>query len=204
MLSCQLMRLSRQIVAQARVVLALVVLASPVLAETAPPSIAADIERQDPDIDVYALMSGNCPTLKLDGTKFTCKTMGFFHGMHGRVSFTVVLDDPADESHIVSFSGPGSRQASSNVYYLAVDRVFLNSKDRPREDGVPVPLPVASTGTCKQIGNLATGQVSSIACTASDSHGKTFELQFQSDGSPILVRRIRQAPVDSQDPFAKE
>jgi hypothetical protein len=204
MLTCRLMRLSRQIAAQALVVLALVVLASPVLAETAPPPIAADIDRQDPDIDVYALMSGNCPTLKIDGTKFTCKTMGFFHGMHGRVSFTVVLDDPADENHIVSFSGPGSRQASANFYYLSVDRLFLNSKDRPKEDGVPVPLPVASTGSCKQIGSLVLRQITSIACNATDGHGKTFELQFQSDSSPILVRRIKQAPVDSQDPFAKE
>jgi hypothetical protein len=199
MVSCQLMRLSRQIVAA----LALVVLASPVLAESAAPPIAADIERQDPDIDVYALMSGNCPTLKIDGTSFSCKTMAFFHGLHGRVSFTVVLDDPSDESHIVSFSGPGSRQASANFYYLAVDRVFLNSKDRPREDGLPVPLPVASTGSCKQIGSLVLRQITSIACNATDGHGKTFELQFQSDSSPILVRRIKQAPVGSQDPFEK-
>ena len=181
-------------------VFSLVCATSPLLAQTIQPQIA-NIERQDPDIDVYALMTGNCPTLKIAGNSFGCKTMGFFHGIHGRVSFTVVVDDPADDSHIVSFSGPGSRQAATNVYNLSVDRVFLNSQDRPREDGVPVPLPVASTGSCKQIGNLVTGQISSITCNASDGHGKTFELKFESDGSPIKVRRIKASPADSQDPF---
>jgi hypothetical protein len=173
---------------------------SPLLAQTIQPQIA-NIERQDPDIDVYALMTGNCPTLKIAGNNFRCKTIGFFHGLHGRVSFTVVVDDPADQSHIVSFSGPGSRQSAANVYNLAVDRVFLNSQHRPRADGVPVPLPVASTGSCKQIGNLGTGQISSVTCSATDGHGKSFELQFESDGSPIKVRRIKASPADSQDPF---
>jgi hypothetical protein len=179
-----------------------VCLARPLLAEIAPPQIAADLERQDPDIDIYALMTGKCPTLNIAGRNFSCKTIGFFHGMHGRVSFTVVLDDPSDDNHIVSFSGSGGQRTVNNVYNLAVDRVFLNSKDRPKADGVPVPLPVVSTGNCKQVGNLVSRQISSIACSATDGHGKSFELQFESDGSPILVRRIKQSPVDSQDnPF---
>jgi hypothetical protein len=177
-------------------------LASPLLAEIAPPRIAADLERQDPDIDIYALMTGKCPTLNIAGRNFACKTIGFFHGMHGRVSFTVVLDDPSDDNHIVSFSGPGGQRTVNNVYNLAVDRVFLNSKDRPKADGVPVPLPVVSTGNCKQVGNLVSRKISSIVCSATDGQGKTFELQFESDGSPILVRRIKQSPVDAQDnPF---
>src|SRR6516165_7267955 len=176
-------------------------LASPLLAEIAPPRIAADLERQDPDIDIYALMTGKCPTLKIAGQNFPCKTIGFFHGMHGRVSFTVVLDDPADDYHIVSFSGPGGERSDNNVYNLSVDRVFLNSKDRPKADGVPVPLPVVSKGTCKQVGSFAARQISAISCSATDGHGKSFELQFESDGSPIMVRRIRQSPIDSQNPL---
>jgi hypothetical protein len=170
-------------------------------AETAVPPIAADLERQDPDIDIYALMTGKCPTLKVDGQNFACKTIGFFHGLHGRVSFTVVLDDPGDDHHIVSFSGPGGQRSANNVLSLPVDRVFLNSKDRPKEDGLPVPLPVTSSGSCMQVGSLAARQISAISCRATDEHGKTYELQFQSDGSPIMVRRIKQSPIGSQDPF---
>jgi hypothetical protein len=180
--------------------LVLLALTSPLLAEAAPPPMAADIERQDPDIDIYALIPGHCPTLKIAGQNFACKTIGFFHGLHGRVSYTVVLDDPADDNHVISFSGPGSRQAVANFYYLSVDRVFLNSKDRPREDGVPIPLPVTSTGNCKQVGSLLARQISSIACNATDGDGKTYEVQFKSDGGPILVRRIRASPADSPDP----
>jgi hypothetical protein len=181
-------------------VLSAVCLISPLLAETAPP-ITADVERQDPDIDIYALMTGSCPTLKVAGQNFACKTVGFFHGMHGRVSFTVVVDDPSDDNHIISFSGLGGQRSLNNVYSLPVDRVFLNSKNRPKADGVPVPLPVVSTGSCMQVGSFAARQISSISCSATDGHGKTFELQFQSDGSPIMVRRIKQSPVDSQSPL---
>ena len=181
--------------------LCLVGLAGPSPAQTAAPAITADLERQDPDIDIYALMTGKCPTLKIAGQNFPCKTIGFFHGMHGRVSFTVVLDDPKDDYHIVSFSGPGGERTDNNVYNLLVDRVFLNSKDRPKADGVPVPLPVVSKGSCKQVGSFAARQISAISCSATDGHGKSFELQFESDGSPIMVRRIRQSPIDSQNPL---
>ena len=178
-----------------------VCLTSPLLAEPAMPPIAADLEHQEPDIDIYALMTGNCRTLKVGAQNFACKTIGFFHGLRGRVSFTVVLDDPSDDHHIVSFSGRGGQRTENNVLNLPIDRVFLNSKDRPKQDGVPVPLPVASTGSCKQVGSLATRQISAISCSATDGHGKTYELQFQSDGSPIMVRRIKQSPIGSQDPF---
>jgi hypothetical protein len=193
MKACQLMR--------GIFAFSVVFLTSPLLAEPAAPPIAAELERQGPDIDIYALMSGSCPTLKVGGQNFACKTIGFFHGLHGRVSFAVVVDDPADDHHIVSFSGPGGERTVNNVLNLPVDRVFLNSKDRPKEDGVPVPLPVTSTGSCKQIGSLAARQISAISCSATDGDGKTYELQFKSDGSPIMVRRIKQSPIGSQDPF---
>jgi hypothetical protein len=57
-----------------------------------------------------------------------------------------------------------------------------------------VPVVELSAGTCTQLGNFAAGQVSSIACAAIDKNGKKYELQFESDGSPITVRRVRQSP----------
>jgi hypothetical protein len=175
--------------------------ASPLLAQTVAPPLA-NIERQDPDIDIYALMSGKCATLKVAGQTFPCKMVGFFHGMHGRVSFTVVLDDPTDDNHIVSFSGENGQRSDNNVYSLPVDRVFLNSKDRPKADGMPVPLPVESKGSCTQVGSIAVRQISSISCSATDSAGKRYELKFEPDNdAQVMVRRIRSSPVDSRNPF---
>jgi hypothetical protein len=34
--------------------------------------------------------------------------------------------------------------------------------------------------------------VASISCTAIDKNGKSYELQYESDGSPITLRRIWQ------------
>jgi hypothetical protein len=182
--------------------LAIACLASPSLAGTVAPSLTDQIARADPDIDIYALMSGRCPTLKIAGHNFACRTVGFFHGEHGRVSFTVVLDDPSDATHIVSFSGTNGQRSQDNVYEMPVDSMLLKSKDRPKADGLPVPLVELSAGTCKQVGSFATRQISSISCSARDLHGKTYQLQFESDGSPIIVRRIRQTtPSISQDPF---
>jgi hypothetical protein len=95
------MRLCGQILA-----VAIACFATASVAETfGPPVILVSdaIEPHDPDIDIYALMSGKCTTLKVAGRDFACKVVGFFHGEHGRVNFAVALDDPADDSHVISF-----------------------------------------------------------------------------------------------------
>jgi hypothetical protein len=182
---------------------AIACVAGPSAAETLARGLIDQIERADPDIDIYALMSGRCPTLKIAGRDFACRTVGFFHGEHGRVSFTVVLDDPADASHIISFSGTNGQRSQDNIYEMPVDSMLLKSKDRPKADGLPVPLVELSAGTCKQVGSFAARQISSISCSARDQHGQTYQLKFESDGSPIIIRRIRQttAPNAAQDPF---
>lgn len=160
------------------------------------------IEPHDPDIDIYALISGKCTTLRIAGRDFACKVVGFFHGEHGRVNFAVALDDPADDSHVVSFSGQNGQRTQDNLYELPVDRMLLNSKARPKVDGIPVPSVESSAGFCKQRGNFAAREVASISCVATDKSGKRYELQFQSDGSPITLRRVRQTrPSIKEYPF---
>jgi hypothetical protein len=153
--------------------------------------VANEIARQDPDTDLFALMSGKCSTLRIAGRDFRCRSVAFFHSTRGRADFTIALDDPADDSHVISFSGENGQRALDNLYELPVDRMLLNSKDRPRVDGLPVPFIELSAGHCKQLGNFAARQVSSISCSAVDQNGKKYELHFVSDGSPITVRRVR-------------
>jgi len=150
------------------------------------------------DVDMYALMSGKCNTVRIAGRDFACKAVAYFHSQQGRADFTVVLDDPADTSHIVSFSGENARRDQDNMYELAVDRMLLKSKDRPRVDGLPVPSVELSSGTCRQLGSFATRQVSSISCTATDTNGKKYELKFESDGSPMTIRKLRQTPLPTE------
>ena len=155
--------------------------------------VSNETKAREPDTDIFALMSGKCSTLKIAGRDFGCRSVAFFNGQ-GRTNFTIALDDPTDDSHIISFSGENGRR-EGNLYELPIDRMLLNSKDRPKVDGLPVPFAEFSTGICKQLGNFTTGQVSSISCIASDKHGKRYELQFESDGSPMTVRRVRQYPL---------
>jgi len=147
------------------------------------------------DVDMYALMSGKCSTVRIAGADFACKAVAYFHSQQGRADFTVVLDDPADNAHIVSFSGENARRDQDNLYELSVDRMLLKSKDRPKLDGLPVPSVELSSGTCRQLGSFATRQLSSISCTATDTKGRKYELQFESDGAPMTVRKLRQAPL---------
>jgi hypothetical protein len=164
--------------------------------------VSNDIKPQEPDIDVYALMSGKCSTLAIAGRDFVCRSVAFFHSKQGRVNFSVALDDPADNGHIISFSGENGRRTQDSVYELPVDRMSLNSRIRPRVDGLPVPAVELSAGMCTQLGNFAAGQVSSISCAATDNHGKKYQLQFESDGTPITVRRVRpSAPSIRGSPF---
>jgi hypothetical protein len=175
----------------------LVALPSVMLAANEPAS-------QVPDIDLYASMSGKCSMLKIAGRDFACRAVAYFHSEKGRANFTIALDDPADASHVISFSGDNGRRDQENLYELPIDRMLLNSKDRPKVDGLPVPSVELSAGLCKQIGNFATRQVTSISCNATDKAGRKYELRFESDGSPMTVRRLRQLELPSEKRVAKQ
>jgi hypothetical protein len=151
---------------------------------------ADDLKPQAPDTDLFALMTGKCSTLKVAGRDFACRTIAYAHSVRGRVYFTIALDDPADPSHIISFSGENGKRTNENLYDLTVDRMLLNSKDQPKADGLPVPTVVRSAGRCVQLGNFATLQVTSVVCSATDRSGRKYDLRFESDGSPITVRRV--------------
>jgi hypothetical protein len=192
-----MMRLCRPVLAAG-----LVALATPSLAGSpAPTRVNNQVEQQNSFIDLLALMSGQCKTLTIAGREFACKAVAYAHGDKGRVNFAVAVDDPADDSHVVSFSGENGKRADDNSYELPIDRMLLNSKDRPRVDGLPVPAEQTSTGVCRQTGNFAARQVSSITCSATDSEGRRYELLFVSDGTPVSVRRVRQSAPSIQDPF---
>jgi hypothetical protein len=166
--------------------------------------VSNETKREEPDIDMFALMSGKCSTLKVAERDFKCRAVAYFHTQHGRANFTVVLDDPTDHSHIISFSGENARREQDNLYELQIDRMLLNSKDRPKVDGLPVPFAESSAGICKQVGNFATRRVSSVSCTAADRNGKKYELLFESDGAPITLRRIRQSPLAEEKRRVKQ
>jgi hypothetical protein len=153
---------------------------------------AEEPKHQEPVTIVLAVMSGKCTTLKVAGRDFRCRAIAFFQTDEGRANFVIALDDPADNSHIITFSGDNGRRPQDNLYELPIDRMLLKSKDRPKVDGLPVAEIELSAGMCKQVGNFATRLVSSISCSATDKNGQKYDLQYESDGSPIEVRRVRQ------------
>jgi hypothetical protein len=164
--------------------------------------MATDAARTEPDIDMFASMAGKCGTVKVDGRDFACTSVAFFHSPNGRASFTLPLNDPKDESHIISFSGESSSR-TQDVFELTIDRMLLNSKDRPKVDGLPVPSAVSSRGSCRQVGRFSERQVSSIACTATDAKGVRYEFQFESDGSPARVMNIRVTDLAEEEERAR-
>ncbi len=206
------MRLCRQLSAAAIIALATPSLAGPIhdggvlqnKPETSARPVIAVANEAKPDTDIFALMSGKCSTLRVAGRDFRCRSVAFFHSEQGRTNFTIALDDPADDSHVISFSGENGRRDEDNLYELPIDRMLLSSKDRPKADGLPVPAVELSAGICRQIGNFATHQISSISCTAADKNGKKYELQFESDGSPMTVRRLRQYSLSLEKRRAKQ
>jgi hypothetical protein len=167
-------------------------------------TVSDETTRAEPDIDMFAFMSGKCSILRIAGRDFGCRAVAYFHSQKGRANFTIALDDPADDSHIISFSGENARREQDNLYELTIDQMQLNSKSRPKADGLPVPLVEPSDGLCKQIGNFATRQVSSIACSATDKKGRKYELKFESDGSPIKLTKLRQAPLTEEKRRARQ
>jgi hypothetical protein len=162
------------------------------------PAFASDeLQRQQPDTIIFAMMSGKCRTLKVAGRDLPCRAVAFFQTEEGRANFTVAINDPKDDSHIITFSGDNGRRPDANVYELPIDRMLLKSKDRPKADGLPVPAIEPATGLCRQVGDFVTLELTSISCTAVDRNGKNYELQYQSDGTPMAVRRIKRMRVGS-------
>jgi hypothetical protein len=187
------MRRCRQVFA-----VAIICLANPSVAGPPPlPLIPVSDETkpQEPGTIMIASISGKCSTLKVAGRDFACRAVAYYQTEEGRGNFVIALDDPTDDRHIITFSGENGRRPLDNLYELPIDRMLLKSKDRPMVDGLPVPFVELSTGICKQLGNFATRLVSSISCTAMDKNGKKYELQFESDGSPIAVRRVKRTPT---------
>lgn len=164
---------------------------------TRPLLLVANEIKQEPGMDTVAFMAGTCSILKVAGRDFACKSLVYFHNEQGRANFTIVLDDPTDDRNMISFSGDNGQREQDNLYELPVDQVLLTSKDRPKVHGLRVPLVEPSIGTCKQIGNFAANQVSSISCTATDKNNRKYALQF--DGVPETVYRIkRQSLVEAK------
>jgi hypothetical protein len=155
------------------------------------------------EIDVIASMTGTCSVLKVAESDFSCSGVTFSHTPEGRSGFTIFVNDPDDDLHIITFSGENGKIAQDNLYELTIDRMLLKSKDRPKVDGLPTPLIKASTGSCSQIGNLATRKVSSVSCLATDEKGRRYEFHFESDGSPANVRRIRVGDLAVEEARAK-
>ena len=59
---------------------------------------ADENERHEPEIDMFASMTGKCSTLKVAERDFSCTTVAFSHSPGGRSGFTVPLNDPDDDS----------------------------------------------------------------------------------------------------------
>jgi hypothetical protein len=161
------------------------------------------VAAEEVESDVFASMAGKCTTLKVAEHDFTCTSVAFSHSPGGRSAFTVPLNDPDDETRIITFSGENGKREQDNLYELPIDRMLLKSKDSPKEGGLPIPSVEPSTGQCKQIGYFAMQQVSSVSCAAIDEKGRRYELQFESDGSPIKVRAIRIVDPEAEDRRAK-
>jgi hypothetical protein len=154
--------------------------------------VSDESKRREPVTIVLAVMSGKCTTLNIAGHDYRCRAIAFFQTEEGRANFVIALDDPTDHNHIITFSGDNGRRPQDNLYELPIDRMLVRTKDRPKVDGLPVPLVELSAGMCRQLGVFATRQVSSITCSAVDKNGQKYDLQYESDGSPIAVRRVRQ------------
>jgi hypothetical protein len=175
------------------------------IAFIAVPALAQDeLPRPEPDTVIFAMMSGRCTTLKVAGRDYRCRAVAFFQTEEGRANFTVALDDPNDNSHIITFSGDNGRRPDANLYELPIDRMLLKSKDRPKADGLPVPAAELASGICRQVGNFALLQVSSVACSATDKNGRKYDLKFESDGSPMILRRVRQYSLAAKKPRARQ
>ena len=53
--------------------------------------VADEVERREPEIDMFASMAGKCSTLKVAERDFACTSVAFSHSPGGRSSFIVTI-----------------------------------------------------------------------------------------------------------------
>lgn len=172
-------------------------LAPPAFDRPAHPVVPVAADEETYDIDLVVGLSGKCTIFRAAGRNLPCRAVKYFHGESGRGYFTIAVDDPADRGRIVSFSGDKSRRDNNDFYELTIDRVLLNSRERPLVGGVRVPRVEPSSGTCKQTGDIDSKQIKSVSCVATDGEGRAYELQFEADGQPATVQKITREPLES-------
>jgi len=85
----------------------------------ATPSVA-EPSRQEPDIDMFALMTGKCSTLKIAGRDFACRSVAYFHSQQGRAHFRLRSTTPP--TPVTSSRSRGQRRREQdNLYELSID-----------------------------------------------------------------------------------
>ena len=56
------------------------------------PAVASDeLQRQQPDTIIFAMMSGKCRTFKVGGRDLPCRAVAFFQTEEGRANFTIAI-----------------------------------------------------------------------------------------------------------------
>ncbi|RTL77234.1 MAG: hypothetical protein EKK35_17875 [Bradyrhizobiaceae bacterium] len=165
--------------------------------------VCSTAHAQQADIEISALMKGRCQAA-VANKSYNCKPVSYMI-TGNRALFTMALDDPEDDGRVLSFSGSRSDGEISpeKAYELKIDRMLLNSKDRPKVQGVPVPLIKQAKGKCSQTGDFARRQVQVISCTATDDQGIDYLLRFESDGSPISVVRSKDERLPTEASASK-
>src|SRR5258705_12865252 len=87
--------------------------------------VADEVERHEPEIDMFASMAGKFSTLKNAERDFPGTPVGFSHSPGGRFGFFGPFHAPHDETHIITFSGGKSKRGQNNLYNLSVDQILL-------------------------------------------------------------------------------
>ena len=171
----------------------------PALEKPSPARPVVPIARDDEnyDIDLIVTLSGKCTVFRAAGQSLPCRAVKYFHGESGRAYYTIAIEDPADKGRIISFSGDKARRDSNDFYELTLDQVLFSSKDRPLVGGVRVPRVEPASGTCKQLGDIESKQITSVSCIATDKAGRTYELQFQADGEPATIQKITRESLET-------
>jgi hypothetical protein len=157
-------------------------------------AIANDRQR-DYDIDLIVTMSGRCSTLKIAGRDLACRAVKYFHA--GRAGyFTIAIDDAADNSHIVSFSGETARQRGPQ---------FFRADDRPdaAQSGDRGSMACASCWSSRRAAPAPDRYLDRANLKSPRRGGqerKKYELQFDSDGQPVKMQRISWGLPESAAP----
>ena len=134
----------------------------------------------DIELDLIAVLQGRCATMTVAGKDAACATRGGVLVTRLKNNRTLVMVGMQDGRSALTFVGDGAPGGADPLTDLKITRVYVGSD--------PNAPHIDAAGACRLSPGPDGRATPVLACSATDSAGARYSLDFESAGAPQVQR----------------